>query len=58
MAALPCDILLTPHPAQSAMMERFAGTKPLVDAGACRAYVAAAQERFADRLQKEAKESR
>ncbi|WP_404480708.1 subclass B3 metallo-beta-lactamase [Novosphingobium sp. BL-52-GroH] len=55
VAALPCDILLTPHPSQSAMMERFADTKPLVDAAACRAYVDAAQARFADRLAKEAR---
>jgi metallo-beta-lactamase class B len=54
IAALPCDVLLTPHPAQSAMMERFAGAKPLVDAGACRAYVEAAKLRFAARLSKEA----
>ncbi|WP_232494025.1 subclass B3 metallo-beta-lactamase [Novosphingobium kaempferiae] len=53
MAALPCDILITPHPSQSALMERLAGTKPLVDANACRAYVAAAEGRLADRLAKE-----
>lgn len=54
MAALPCDVLLTPHPRQSAMMERFAGAKPLVDANACRAYAAAAEGRLADRLAQEA----
>jgi len=58
IAALPCNILLTPHPSQSAMMERFAGTKPLADASACRNYVAAAEDRFAARLLKEAKEAR
>ncbi|WP_159981643.1 MULTISPECIES: subclass B3 metallo-beta-lactamase [unclassified Novosphingobium] len=58
IAALPCDILLTPHPSQSAMMERFAGTKPLTDTSACRTYVTAAEDRFAARLQKEAKEAR
>ncbi|KMS59826.1 beta-lactamase [Novosphingobium barchaimii LL02] len=58
MAVLPCDILLTPHPSQSAMMERFAGTKPLADSSACRNYVAAAEDRFAARLLKEAKEAR
>jgi metallo-beta-lactamase class B len=53
MAALPCDILLTPHPGQSDMMERFAGAKPLVNAGACRAYAKAAEGRLAERLAKE-----
>ncbi|MFD2135863.1 subclass B3 metallo-beta-lactamase [Novosphingobium resinovorum] len=38
MAALPCDILLTPHPGQSEMMERFAGNTPLADNNACPAY--------------------
>lgn len=50
MAALPCDILLTPHPGQSDMMERFAGARPLVDANACRAYARAAEGRLAERL--------
>lgn len=53
MATLPCDILLTPHPGQSAMMERFAGKKPLVDANACRVYARTAQTNLADRLAKE-----
>ncbi|HUD31285.1 MAG TPA: subclass B3 metallo-beta-lactamase, partial [Novosphingobium sp.] len=53
MAALPCDVLLTPHPAASAMMERFAGKQPLVDPGACRAYVGTAETRFAARLAEE-----
>jgi len=53
MAALPCDILLTPHPSQSAMMERFAGTRPIVDASACRAYARASQTRLAERLAQE-----
>lgn len=56
VANLPCHILITPHPQQSAMMDRFAGTRPLVDASACRAYVAAAETRFAQRLSQEAKE--
>lgn len=53
MAALPCDVLLTPHPGQSNMMQRFAGAASLVDANACRAYVAAAERRLADRLANE-----
>lgn len=54
ISALPCDILLTPHPSASAMMERFAGTKPLADASACRNYAAGAQGKFAARLADEA----
>lgn len=53
MAALPCDILLTPHPRQSAMMERFAGKVPLVNTDACRVYVTAAEGRLAQRLRDE-----
>ncbi|MGF7152549.1 subclass B3 metallo-beta-lactamase [Novosphingobium gossypii] len=53
MAALPCDVLLTPHPSQSDMMERFAGKKPLADANACRAYAKASEGRLAERLGRE-----
>jgi metallo-beta-lactamase class B len=53
MAALPCDVLLTPHPGQSDMMERFAGTKPLADKNACPAYAKFAEGRLAQRLAKE-----
>jgi metallo-beta-lactamase class B len=53
IAALPCDILLTPHPSGSAMMERFAGTKPLVDVAACRNYAATARGKFAARIAEE-----
>ena len=48
VSALPCDILLTPHPGASDFWERVARRKspddvaPLVDDGACRAYAAAA----------------
>lgn len=56
IAALPCDILLTPHPAASAMMERFAAKAPLVDASACRTYAQAAQQRFDGRLASESKD--
>ncbi|MEJ2409906.1 MAG: subclass B3 metallo-beta-lactamase [Novosphingobium sp.] len=50
IATLPCEILLTPHPSASAMMERFAGKAPLVDSAACRAYAKAAGQRFDKRL--------
>lgn len=56
IGALPCDLLLTPHPGATAMMERFSGKAALVDAAACRNYVAAARKRFADRLATETKE--
>lgn len=55
MAALPCDILITPHPSQSDLMERFAGQKPLMNASACRTYTKAAEDRFAARLTQEAR---
>ncbi|SEJ50892.1 subclass B3 metallo-beta-lactamase [Frateuria terrea] len=48
VAALPCDILLTPHPDASGFWEKVAqrkadaGGMPLVDADGCRAYATAA----------------
>ncbi|WP_062535848.1 subclass B3 metallo-beta-lactamase [Mizugakiibacter sediminis] len=59
VAALPCDILLTPHPSASSLWERLqARTRgqrpdPLIDANACRAYAAAALKDFEARLQRE-----
>ncbi|HVH37590.1 MAG TPA: subclass B3 metallo-beta-lactamase, partial [Sphingomicrobium sp.] len=54
IAGLECDILLTPHPSASDMINRFAGRAPLADTGACRAYAKALTERLEDRLAKEA----
>lgn len=54
IAALPCDILLTPHPAASDMFARIADEEPLQQAGACRAYAARAGERLDQRLAREA----
>lgn len=54
IAALPCGILLTPHPGASAMFERLAGREKLADATACRAYAEAARKRFDSRLAQEA----
>lgn len=51
--ALPCDILLTPHPDASAFLERMAGTKPLGDPQACRLYAERAEARFTARLAQE-----
>lgn len=48
--ALPCDILMTPHPGASKLFERLAGTAALEDASACRRYAAAAGAAFDARL--------
>lgn len=58
-AALPCDILLTPHPGASDFWERIARRKspddvaPLIDAGACRAYAAEAGKSLEAQLARE-----
>ncbi len=53
IAALPCDIMITPHPSASGLFERFASGK-LADPAACRTYAADAAERFEQRLKDEA----
>jgi metallo-beta-lactamase class B len=56
VAALPCDILLTPHPDASGFWEKVArrtsaaDVAPLVEAGACRAYAATAAAALEKRL--------
>jgi metallo-beta-lactamase class B len=61
LEALPCELLLTPHPAMSAMFERLdtgkANTEVVKDADGCRKYVAASREALAQRLSAE-KQSR
>lgn len=52
--ALPCDVLLTPHPGGSDLLERLSGTEPLSTPRACIAYAASGSERLAGRLAKEA----
>jgi metallo-beta-lactamase class B len=54
VAALPCDILITPHPSASDMVNRFALGKPLDDSNACKNYAAALTRQLDDRLAKEA----
>ncbi len=50
--ALPCDVLVTPHPGASTLFERVAaGT--LVDTTACMRYAAAARQRLEARLETE-----
>jgi metallo-beta-lactamase class B len=56
VAALPCDVLLTPHPDASGFWEKAArrtsatNVAPLVDAGACRAYATTAAAALGKRL--------
>lgn len=52
VAALPCDILLTPHPDASDLWKRLGAgaTAPLVDAGACRRYAALASANLDARI--------
>lgn len=50
IGALPCDILITPHPSASDLFTRFAGTRPLAARGACLAYARAAQAAFSKRI--------
>ncbi|MFN4114374.1 MAG: subclass B3 metallo-beta-lactamase [Sphingomonadaceae bacterium] len=52
--ALPCDLLLTPHPGQSALLERLSGAQPMIQPRACMAYSAKGSMRLADRLAREA----
>jgi len=55
IAALPCDILLTPHPGVSNMFARMTSQPgaPLVDANACRALASQAGEKLEERIAKE-----
>jgi metallo-beta-lactamase class B len=43
-----CGIVLTPHPGVSAMLERIAGTEPLLQPQGCAPIVQAARERLAN----------
>jgi metallo-beta-lactamase class B len=54
IAAMPCDLLLTPHPAQSQMYERYAGQSPLVVPGACANYARTGNANLDARLAQEA----
>lgn len=55
VAALPCDVLLTPHPGASDMWARLgpAANSPLAEADACKTYAANAAARLDARLAKE-----
>ena len=54
VAALDCDILLTPHPSASHMVERLGKGKPLQDTNGCRDYAAALTKQLDERMAKEA----
>jgi metallo-beta-lactamase class B len=59
VAALPCDILLAPHPKQSPLYDKLksrgtaADAAPVTDRNACRAYAEAARQRLQKRLAEE-----
>jgi metallo-beta-lactamase class B len=53
VAALKCDVLITPHPGVSNLFERLSGKEPLIDGEACRRLVTAMRKRLDDRLAKE-----
>ena len=55
IAALPCDILVTPHPDASDLWDRLgpAATRPLIDRDACRRYAAGAAKRLDERVASE-----
>lgn len=51
--ALPCEILITPHPGASTLFARLADPATLANPESCRAYAAGARMRLADRLASE-----
>ena len=53
IAASPCDLLLTPHPAASNMPARLALTAPMRDSNACKDYAVAKTKALDERLAKE-----
>jgi len=53
IGGLPCDLLLTPHPSASRLLERLASGR-LTDAAACRDYAAGGVARLDARLAREA----
>ncbi|MBB5716083.1 subclass B3 metallo-beta-lactamase [Sphingomonas aerophila] len=55
VAALPCDLLVTPHPAASHFYERLARTEPLIDPAGCRRYAERGRQALDARLAKEEK---
>jgi metallo-beta-lactamase class B len=56
IAELPCDILITPHPAVSNLYARLASEAPLVNTRACADYAATAAVKLEERLANEVAE--
>jgi metallo-beta-lactamase class B len=54
VAALDCEILLTPHPSASHMLQRLAPGQPLFDPDGCKTYAAERTKALDERLAKEA----
>lgn len=57
IAALPCDLLITPHPSASKFIERMSGEIPLVSPGLCRAYARRGRIGLDERIDKESASS-
>lgn len=55
LARLDCDILITPHPSASNLVDRLAGKAALVDRSACAAYASRGRVALDKRLSREAK---
>ncbi len=53
LRAVPCDIVLTPHPSASAMIDRMAGRAPIRNGNGCHEYAGAVAKRLDERLVKE-----
>lgn len=53
LESLPCDVLITPHPAASSFWERHEGGAGLIDPEACRRYGSGARQALALRLEME-----
>jgi metallo-beta-lactamase class B len=54
IAALDCDILLSPHPSASDMVKRFGRGKPLLDPDGCKTYAGTLAKNLDARLAREA----
>ena len=55
IAALDCDIALTPHPSSTRLRDRLLGTAPLISREGCKGYAAEIAARLDQRLAEEAR---
>jgi metallo-beta-lactamase class B len=53
IGALSCDLLITPHPGASNLIDRLEGKAPLIGPGQCRDYAERGQKALDDRLARE-----